>query len=288
RSHGAVCGLDLKGIAARADAVEVDRFEHLAPKALEAPGQVAHAQPEHPTRIEGATLAHQAPQRAPVAHTAAGHVARAQGQIGAGTHSPQQAGEVGGIVREVAVHLHQKARLAIERVAEAGQVGGTDAALLAAMEHFQPIALARQAVGDLARAIGRAVIHDQHAKAIGRRAGEHLPRGSDDRLDVVALVVGREDQPRLAGHGSAYPSWAWRSVPALAAGGACGPSRPGPPSAGGAYPEGSWPRPSSRTPSSPTRSRSLETCTSSMARSCIGSSPTAPPPRGCVRPRSRW
>ncbi len=63
--HGAVGELDLEGVALRAHAVEVDRFEHLAAKALEAAGQVAHVQAEHPARVRRAALADQAPQRGP-------------------------------------------------------------------------------------------------------------------------------------------------------------------------------------------------------------------------------
>ena len=94
--HRAVGQLDLEGIAPRADAVEVDRLEHLAAEALEAAGQVAHAQAEHPARVGRAALADEAPQETPVAHAAAGHVARAQRQVGAAVDRLQQAGEVAG------------------------------------------------------------------------------------------------------------------------------------------------------------------------------------------------
>ena len=45
-ADGAVGQLDLEGVAARADPVEVDRLEHAPVEALEAAGQVAHAQAE--------------------------------------------------------------------------------------------------------------------------------------------------------------------------------------------------------------------------------------------------
>src|ERR1700685_1177771 len=52
--------LDLEGVALRADAVEVDLFEHLAEEALAAAGQVAHAQAEDPARVGGAALGDEA------------------------------------------------------------------------------------------------------------------------------------------------------------------------------------------------------------------------------------
>ena len=74
-----------------------------------------------------------------------------------------------------------------------------------------PVVLAGQAVGDLAGPVGRAVVDDQDPegaaeRAIGGGACKRLAGGAHDCLDVLGLVVGREDQPRLAGHESAYPS----------------------------------------------------------------------------------
>ena len=85
----------------------------------------------------------------------------------------QQASEVGGVVGEVGVHLHHIAGAVVERVAEAGQVGRTDPVLLGAVQHRRPVVRGGQRVGELAGAVGRAVIHDEHAKAVGRGAGEH-------------------------------------------------------------------------------------------------------------------
>src|SRR4029077_991215 len=51
RAHGAVGELDLKGVSLRAHVVELDRLEHLSPEALEATGQVAHMEAEHPQGV---------------------------------------------------------------------------------------------------------------------------------------------------------------------------------------------------------------------------------------------
>ena len=77
-----------------------------------------------------------------------------------------------------------------------------------------PVVLGGQPVGELAGAVGRAVVDDQHAKALGGRAREHLAGRRDDRLHVLGLVVGGQYQPRLAGHRPAYP----RAWPAAAPG----------------------------------------------------------------------
>src|SRR5512146_547331 len=78
----AVGHLDLEGIAARVDRVEVDRLEHLAAEALEAAGEIAHLHAQHEAGVGAAAAADRPPHRAPVADTAAGHVARADRQVG--------------------------------------------------------------------------------------------------------------------------------------------------------------------------------------------------------------
>src|SRR5262249_1791423 len=57
----AVGGLDLEGVAAGVDRVEVERLEHVAPEALEAAGQVAHADTEQHACVERAAGRHDAP-----------------------------------------------------------------------------------------------------------------------------------------------------------------------------------------------------------------------------------
>ena len=108
-------------------------------------------------------------------------------------------------MREVRVHLHQVAGTVVERVAKAGEIGGSDAVLLGAMEHSHPVVLGSQAISDLAGAVGRAIVDDEHTKPVGRGARQHAAGRSDDRLDVLGLVVCRQYQPWLAGHRSAYP-----------------------------------------------------------------------------------
>src|SRR6266540_6852921 len=71
-----ICRLDLERISLRVDRAEVDRLENPASVALEASGEVAHRRTQHDACIPRSTRGHEAPQRAPVAHGAAAHVAR--------------------------------------------------------------------------------------------------------------------------------------------------------------------------------------------------------------------
>ena len=61
------------------------------------------------------------------------------------------------------------------------------------------VELGREPVGDLAGAVGRAVVDDEHAVA-GRV--EHLAERAHERLDVLALVVGRHADDGAGRHGA--------------------------------------------------------------------------------------
>ena len=85
-----------------------------------------------------------------------------------------------------------------ERAPEPGDVRRPDPLLALAVEDAHPRKLGREPVGDLARAVGRRVVDHEHAVA---RRVEDLAERSDHRLEVLALVVGREahDRPDDAG-----------------------------------------------------------------------------------------
>ena len=71
--------LDLEGVAVGVDArARSMRLQHPPAEALEAAGEVADRHAEHGARVPGAAAAHEPPHAAPVAHPAAGHVARAR------------------------------------------------------------------------------------------------------------------------------------------------------------------------------------------------------------------
>src|SRR3954451_4048722 len=74
--------LDLEGVAAGGDLVEVDGLQHLAAEALEATGEVAHLDPQHQPRVGTAAAADRAPKWSPVADPPARDVAGAEHDVG--------------------------------------------------------------------------------------------------------------------------------------------------------------------------------------------------------------
>src|SRR5439155_4419436 len=104
-AHGAVGELDLECVSARAHAVEVDRLEHLAAEALEAAGEVANLQAEHPARVHRAPLADLAPREPPFADASSWNVTGAEREVRSSRDRSEQALEIGGVVREVTGHL---------------------------------------------------------------------------------------------------------------------------------------------------------------------------------------
>ena len=135
---------------------------------------------------------------APVGDAAAGHVARAQREVGAViAHGGEQAREVRRVVREVGVHLEDVAGAGRERAREARQVGRAEALAHGPVQHLDLARVRRgQLVGDGAGAVGGVVVDDEHPKALGRDLAEHATRGGDDGLEVLGLVEGRAGRAR--------------------------------------------------------------------------------------------
>ena len=106
-------------------------------------------------------------------------------------------------MREVAVHLEHELRVRLERPGEAGEVGAPDALLRRPMEDVEPLELGREPVGDLAGAVGRAVVDHEHA--VPRRV-EHLTERPHERLDVLPLVVGRHADDGAGRHDGSLPA----------------------------------------------------------------------------------
>ena len=167
------------------DSAQIDRLEDAAPVALEAAGEIADAHAENEPRIERAAPGDDPPPEPPVRGAAARDVARAEREVGSSCAGGDQPRRVLGIVREVAVHLEDQLRSVCEGPLEAREIRGAEALLALAMEHGNEVELGRQPVGDLTGSIGRVVVDHEHAHAKRREGAEH-------RLDVLALVVGRE------------------------------------------------------------------------------------------------
>jgi hypothetical protein len=64
-------------------------------------------------------------------------------------------------VREVRVHLEDAVVVALQRVAEAGHVGGPQALLAGAVQDVQAGILPGQVIGQRAGAIGRGIVDDE-------------------------------------------------------------------------------------------------------------------------------
>ena len=105
-------------------------------------------------------------------------------------------------MREVGVHLADELRAGRERVREAGQVRLPEAALGAAPQHLDDAQLGADALGDLGRAVGGAVVDDEDAVVAGRRLREHVGGAAQQPLDRGGLVVGGDDDPDGRRHGA--------------------------------------------------------------------------------------
>ncbi len=99
-------------------------------------------------------------------------------------------------MREVGVHLDHSLGARIQRVGETREIRRAEAGLPRSVQHLDPFALGRQAVGDRAGAVRRGVVDHQHVGA--RQGGEHA---AHDGLESGRLVVGGKDDPDGRRHG---------------------------------------------------------------------------------------
>lgn len=114
-------------------------------------------------------------------------VAGAYCHVGVGFKGGAQAGQVGGIVAEIGVHLVDALISAAEHAVEAGQVGCAQALLALAAEQVDAAgASLHHAAHERGRAVGRVVVDDEHVEVAVE--GEHRV---DDGLDVLLLIICR-------------------------------------------------------------------------------------------------
>ncbi len=102
---------------------------------------------------------------------------------------------------EVGVHVDDDRGAPVEGHAEPIEIRPTQALLRLAVANADARIGGRELIGDLAGAVGRAVVDDEK-----RRRGQHVEHGGRDRSDVLGLVVGRDDDPdgrREGAHGRA-------------------------------------------------------------------------------------
>ena len=161
----------------------------MSAKALEAAGGVPERQTGHGARVNVGAVAEHEPAHRPVHH---GHLAvayRDPRTRSASWMACRNSGRCAGIVREVGVHLEDVLVIALERPAEAGDVGGAQAHLPApAGGGERASSAAMMLVDDLPRPVRRAVVDDQHVERRILREDRRNQAGN-----VVAFVVGRDD-----------------------------------------------------------------------------------------------
>ena len=113
------------------------------------------------------------------------------------------------VVREVAVHLEHELGAVVERASEPGEIRRPEPFLARPVEHVDVAELGCELVRHRSGAVGRAVVDHEHARAFR----EHAAERAQHRLDVLALVVGRQADGRAHRRIIAFMA---RSLPANA------------------------------------------------------------------------
>ena len=111
------------------------------------------------------------------------------------------------VVREVGVHLADDVDRLVNRALDAVDVRAAEPASIGPVHDVDAARmLAREVVRDLAGAVRRLVVHDEHAD-VGL-----LQQALDQRRQVLALVVGRDDDERARRRHRAAPRTASNEI----------------------------------------------------------------------------
>ena len=186
--------LDLEAVALGPDAVEVEPAQDLGRVGPVPRRRVGHAEAEHRRRVAVAAAREEVAVPGPVRDGAALDVARADRHVEALVERRHQRGQRGGVVREVGVDLDAGVVAALEAPGEAGAVGAAEPGLGGARQQVHVGQLGGDALHDVGRAVGTAVVDHQHAGT-----GQALVDPVQHPLDVLRLVVGRDDDQRSHG-----------------------------------------------------------------------------------------
>jgi len=125
---------------------------------------------------------------APALDAAAGDVARADDDVRAVVERLDERREVLDVVREVRVHLEEAVVPLDEALLERLDVCGAKPQLARPVHDANVLVLCRDAVGQIARAVGRVVVDDHQV-----RLGVGRTHRVDEAGQVVLLVVSRGD-----------------------------------------------------------------------------------------------
>ncbi len=184
---GAPRHLDLERVAFGAYVIEFDGFEDFASKALESTGEIADRDPEDGAGVEASATAEDLSANGPVACSAAFDVAGTENEIGV-LEGGKETGEIVGIVREVAIHLLKDLVIAVESVAKAIKVSGSEAEFSGASENKDAVIVSGALFSDIARPIGGVVIDNEDMGVFGCAVD-----GVEQAGEVFAFVVGGDD-----------------------------------------------------------------------------------------------
>ena len=208
---GGVLHLDLEAVTLEANLVELDGLEDATLVALEAGCGVVDLEARDEAHILRREIAHQHSADRPVDDVHSADVAGADGKIVAFVVTGCiESRQIVGIVREVSVHLEDVIVLVVECPAEACDVGGAESELAGPFDDKQAVGELRlhETMHDLRGAVGGAVVDDEDVELVACRL--HSPitgiddglaeceNGTDDFLDVLLLVVGRDDDNAIA------------------------------------------------------------------------------------------
>ena len=179
--------LHLKRIAARLERRQRQLHQCVAPPAAITRCGVADVEAGDDPDVEIRKPAEQPAIGRPVRDSSARHVPRADDEVGR-RRRRDQVREVANVVREVGIHLRYQIGVERERALHPFDVRRSEAASASAMQHVDAPREARAEVfRNLAGAVRRAVVHDQHADA-----GD-VHQLSNQMGKGLALVEGRDD-----------------------------------------------------------------------------------------------
>lgn len=176
-----------EGIAFGANCFGLDGMQHGAAVAAEGGGAVPRLQVQRYAGRAVCGAADGAPQRRAANHLPAGNIARTNHQIMRGTKL-QQAIDVARVVRVIRIHRQDLLESACERKLETGDVRRAQPQLCRPVNNLHLRVAGSARGGNRAGAIGRVVIHNDHAQVVRQAA-----QVCDQARNVFALVIRGND-----------------------------------------------------------------------------------------------
>ncbi len=197
-------------IARRAHVERVDRLEHGTAVAAKARGAVVHGDAQQPARVEVGEARQRAAAERPVGDPSASDITRSDHYVvlrGDFEHVRQ----VARVMAVVAVHREHAVVAVLERMAEAGEVGGAESHLAWTAQQTEARLVALRGLHEIARAVRAVIVYYQHVEL--RVLCEHV---GAERKHVLRLVVGGQDDQRAHGSRARYHQWIARRRPQVA------------------------------------------------------------------------